>query len=105
MPLRAVLEAIAGLRAGEGGLDAVVVGRPVRLDGRPHEQTAFVDDFVNQLRRRIDLPVVVRDERLTSVDAEARLAQRERDWRRRKEKLDAAAAAIILQDYLDALPA
>ena len=47
------------------------------------------------------LPVVLQDERLTSVEAEQRLAVREKDWRRRKAKLDAAAAAIILQEYLD----
>ena len=40
-------------------------------------------------------------ERLTSREAESRLAFRERDWRKRRAKLDAAAAAIILQDYLD----
>jgi len=39
--------------------------------------------------------------RLTSREAESRLAVNERDWRKRKDKLDAAAAAIILQDYLD----
>jgi RNase H-fold protein (predicted Holliday junction resolvase) len=46
----------------------------------------------------------MQDERLTSHEAESRLALRERDWRRRKEKLDAAAAAIVLQDYLDHQP-
>jgi RNase H-fold protein (predicted Holliday junction resolvase) len=49
------------------------------------------------------LPIARMDERLTSREAESRLAIRERDWRRRKERLDAAAAAIILQDYLDTL--
>ena len=44
------------------------------------------------------------DERLTSREAEQRLAVRERNWRVRKQRLDAAAAAIILQDYLDSLP-
>ena len=47
------------------------------------------------------LVVHLQDERLTSHEAESRLAVRERDWRRRKAKLDAAAAAVILQDYLD----
>jgi len=47
------------------------------------------------------LEVHLQDERLTSVEAESRLAVREKDWRRRKAKLDAASAAIILQDYLD----
>jgi RNase H-fold protein (predicted Holliday junction resolvase) len=41
------------------------------------------------------------DERLTSREAESRLALCERDWRKRKARLDAAAAAIFLQDYLD----
>jgi putative holliday junction resolvase len=47
------------------------------------------------------LPVLLQDERLSSREAESRLALREKDWRARKKKLDAAAAAIILQDYLD----
>jgi putative Holliday junction resolvase len=82
----------------------VVVGRPCRLDGTPNEQTARVDAFVSALRRHIDLPVVLQDERLSSVEAESRLALREKDWRRRKARLDAAAAAVILQDYLDSRP-
>jgi putative Holliday junction resolvase len=45
--------------------------------------------------------VILQDERLSSHEAESRLAMRERDWRRRKAKLDAAAAAVVLQDYLD----
>jgi putative Holliday junction resolvase len=49
------------------------------------------------------MPVITQDERLTSVEAESRLAEREKDWRRRKAKLDAAAAAVILQEYLDRL--
>jgi putative Holliday junction resolvase len=47
--------------------------------------------------------VILQDERLSSREAESRLAVRERDWRARKKRLDAAAAAIILQDYLDQL--
>ena len=47
------------------------------------------------------VPVILQDERLSSHEAEARLAVREADWRKRKQKLDAAAAAVILQDYLD----
>jgi len=48
--------------------------------------------------------VVLQDERLSSREAESRLARREPDWRKRKKHLDAAAAAIILQDYLDGRP-
>jgi putative Holliday junction resolvase len=58
-------------------------------------------EFMAALTSQVSVPVVSGDERLTSREAESRLAERERDWRRRKKKLDAAAAAIVLQDYLD----
>jgi putative Holliday junction resolvase len=80
---------------------AIVVGLPRRLDGSPNEQTPLVERFAEQLGEATRLPVVLQDERLTSHEAESRLAIRERDWRRRKARLDAAAAAVILQDYLD----
>jgi putative Holliday junction resolvase len=97
-----VAEAVRRIAAEEDGLDLVVVGLPLRLDGTPNEQTGAVTAFVAALGPRIGLPVVLQDERLSSVEAESRLALRDRDWRSRKKKLDAAAAAVILQDYLDA---
>src|SRR3954463_1143948 len=96
-----VAQTIAGLAADEDGLERVVVGLPVQLDGNANEQTRYVEAFVAALKGRTALPVDVEDERLTSREAESRLALRERDWRKRKAQLDAAAAAIILQDYLD----
>lgn len=89
------------LAAEEEGLGRIVVGLPVGLDGRPHAQTARVTTFVEALRRRTGVPIALQDERLTSREAERRLALREPDWRRRKRRLDAAAAAVMLQDYLD----
>lgn len=100
----ALAEAIAALAADTDGLAGVVVGLPRSLDGQPHGQTARVETFVHELRRAVDLPVVLQDERLSSVEADERLAVRERSWRRRKARLDAAAAAVILQDYLDGAP-
>ena len=47
------------------------------------------------------MPVVLQDERLSSHEADQLLAEREKDWRKRKAMLDAVAAAVILQDYLD----
>jgi putative Holliday junction resolvase len=98
-----VAATITTLRAEDDGLATVVVGVPSRLDGSPSEQTPKVIAFIEALRKKTGelVPIVTEDERLTSHEAESRLAVRERDWRRRKEKLDAAAAAIILQDYLD----
>lgn len=96
-----VAEEIGRLGLDEDGLAAIVVGLPVRLDGSPNDQTPRVAAFIDALRARTSLPIVTADERLTSREAESRLAVNERDWRVRKAKLDAAAAAIILQDYLD----
>jgi putative Holliday junction resolvase len=96
-----LLDEINQLLSADDGLQAVVVGWPRRLDGTATHQTPVVEKLVEALQERLSLPVILQDERLTSHEAEARLAVRERDWRRRKEKLDAAAAAIVLQDYLD----
>jgi putative Holliday junction resolvase len=87
--------------ADDDAIDAIVVGLPRRLDGSPNEMTPHVEAFAAALRVRTSLPVVMQDERLSSREAESRLAFREKDWRARKARLDAAAAAIILQDYLD----
>ena len=85
-----------------GDLSGIVVGLPRRLSGEDTSETAAVRAFANALVKRLGVPVHLQDERLTSREAEQRLAVREKDWRRRKSKLDAAAAAIILQDFLDA---
>ena len=83
----------------------LVVGLPVALDGAAHAMTARCTRFANQLRGRFNLPVVEVDERLSSLAAEQLLvASGQRDWRRRKDRLDAVAACVILQTYLDGLP-
>ena len=96
-----VARVVDALGAEEDGLDTIVVGLPARLDGSPTTSTADVRSFIDGLAARTERTIVTADERLTSREAESRLAVREKDWRKRKEKLDAAAAAIILQDYLD----
>lgn len=92
---------IGRLAREEDGVGAIVVGLPRRLDGTPTEMTPRVEQFARILREKLSLPVSLQDERLSSREAESRLALRDKDWRSRKARLDAAAAAIILQDYLD----
>ncbi len=99
-----IAQEIARLAAEPDGLTTVVVGVPAKLDGSATEQTAHVAAFIAALSARTPIPVVGEDERLTSREAESRLAVREPDWRKRKARLDAAAAAVILQDYLDRRP-
>jgi putative Holliday junction resolvase len=96
-----VAREIERLADDEDGLATIVVGTPLHLDGTQSGETTRVEAFIAALAARIDIPIAREDERLTSREAESRLAVRERDWRTRKAKLDAAAAAIILQDYLD----
>ena len=57
--------------------------------------------FARQLEGRYRLPVVLIDERLSSVAAEETLRQRGLDWRQRKDAVDAEAAAILLQNHFD----
>lgn len=102
--LRIMINEIDGLSKEDDGLQAVVVGWPRRLDGSPTHQTVIVETFARLLGTKIPVPVILQDERLSSHEAESRLATRESDWRKRKAKLDAMAAAIILQDYLDGRP-
>lgn len=99
--LERVLAEVTRLAGEDDGLSEIVVGVPSRLDGSPTEETAQAVRFIDALASCVSIPVVREDERLTSREAESRLALRERDWRKRKSQLDAAAAAVILQDYLD----
>lgn len=105
---RAAVQAVAGevaaLMRDDDGLAAVVVGWPRRLDGSPNTETPRVEAFARALATAVTVPVALQDERLSSHEADARLAVREKDWRKRKVLLDAAAAAVILQDYLDTRP-
>lgn len=99
--LRMVADEIARLTAEEDGVASIVLGLPKRLDGTPNDMTPRVQAFASELQAASGLPVTLQDERLSSREAESRLALREKDWRARKKKLDAAAAAVILQDFLD----
>jgi putative Holliday junction resolvase len=92
---------IQRLRAEDDGLEAVVLGWPRRLSGEETTDTATVVALAEALRARVGLPVVLQDERLSSREAEETLARTIKGWRKRKPLLDAAAAAVILQDYLD----
>ena len=98
---RTIAEAVLALAGTDEAVGVIVVGYPRRLGGEPNEQTVIVEKVVEDLQRLVTLPIVLQDERLSSREADRLLARREKDWRKRKARLDAAAAAVILQDYLD----
>lgn len=91
--------AIAGLIA-QYDAERLIVGLPRTLRGEEGPQAQRVRRYIEALSAAIAAPVSFQDERYTSAEAEDRLAETRRK-RRRPGDVDAAAAAIILQDYLN----
>lgn len=82
---------------------ALVVGLPANMDGTPSEMTKAACRFARQLEGRFALPVHLIDERLSSHAAEERLADSHLSKKRRRDKrsVDAVAAQIILETWLN----
>lgn len=97
-PLRALEEV-----AREHDVEAVVMGLPLDLSGEETEWTVHVRDVAEKLGRRLEVPVHFMDERMTSVRAEraVRKLGLPKAERERKERVDRAAAVLILQTWLD----
>ena len=81
--------------------ERLVVGLPTHADGTPHEMTRLANKFGERLQKRFQLPVSFADERLTSLDAETRLRETGRNAKSARPLLDAVAAQLILQTWLD----
>ena len=87
-------------------VETVLVGYPRTLRGEVGQQARLVDAFVEALQQVIDAQVVLWDEWLSTVSASRILDEQGLDAREQRSRIDATAAAIILQAYLDgrALP-
>lgn len=99
--------------------EGLVVGLPISLDGAIHSQAKRVQEFAERLKEHIAIPITFWDERLSTVEAERLLGERggaelgkrsktaggrkhnQAKRRRKKQEVDALAAAVILQEYLD----
>lgn len=86
----------------ERGVTRVIAGLPLTLRGAEGPQSAKVMEFVETLKRRLKVPLELRDERLTTREAERTLIANDMSRARRKEIIDQMAAVLILQNYLDA---
>lgn len=84
-------------------VELIVVGQPKQLNGQPSESTKWLEPFLNRLQKVMpDMPLVMWDERFTSVIAHRAMidgGMKKMD-RRNKEIVDTIAAAVILNDYL-----
>lgn len=92
----AILEVLDREEAGE-----IVVGLPISLSGEHSAQTKSVTIFARKLEECSPVPVITADERFSTVEAERLLSQSKPTRLRSRGEIDAAAAAVILQNYLD----
>ncbi|ASQ91422.1 Holliday junction resolvase RuvX [Prosthecochloris sp. GSB1] len=102
-PPQKITEAIQTIRRRDG-VEKIVVGHPLNSDGSENRMTAVVDRFVEELRKTFpDLAIETLDEHGSTKEAQKVLVASGRSRRERREKgrLDAAAACLLLQNYLD----
>jgi len=92
--LRAIVE--------EVGAEVAVVGLPLSLDGRKGKAAQLVEAEVAVLRESLGVPVELYDERFTTVTAHQSLAAAGKRAKARRQIVDQAAAAVLLQAWLDA---
>lgn len=84
-------------------VERIIIGQPTQLNGEPSESMKYITPFVNRLRKELpDMPIVMYDERFTSTIAHQAMIDggMKKSDRRDKARVDAIAATIILNDYL-----
>lgn len=86
----------------EKEVELIVIGMPRNMDGSYGEAAAKVRAFVTVLKEAIQIPIRTWDERLTTVQAQKALRQGGRKGDQR-DRIDATAAAVLLQGYLDSI--
>ena len=79
----------------------MVMGLPIPLSGIEGQRAAWVRNYTAELQEHLDIPIVFHDEALSTKRAEASLHLRGIHGKKLKERVDAVAAAFILQDYLE----
>jgi len=82
-------------------VEAIVLGLPLNMTGTEGPQTKLVRKFADQLQTHLPIPVYLQDERLSSFAAEEKLAPANLTRGKQKERLDAVAAAEILEAFLE----
>ena len=83
----------------------LVVGLPLNMDGSEGPRAQSVRAFIWHILKRREVPVLLQDERLSTAEADEILADADSPYRRRSERIDAQAAAVILKDAMNRLAA
>lgn len=102
VPSRNTDKAIADIVkiAEENQVGEIVVGLPKNMDGTEGSRAQLCREFVDRLGQATGLPVVMWDERRTTVEAHNILSQHNYHGKKRKDTVDAVAASLILEGYL-----
>lgn len=87
----------------EHEVEKIIVGHPLHLDGSAGEQARRIEAYARELQQDIGVPVLLRDESYSTERAREAMIEAGRKRKERKERLDAVAAAVILQDYMDSV--
>lgn len=95
-----VVEDIVGIVASHD-VEQIVVGHPITMKGEVSYRAESVQSFVTLLESSVNVPVLLYDERLTTVSAERILIEADMNRKKRKRVIDAVAATILLQSFLD----
>jgi putative Holliday junction resolvase len=82
-------------------VSAIVLGLPLNMDGSSGGQAEIIRAFADKLKKHISIPLLFQDERLTTFAAEEKLVDRGLTRKKKKSRIDALAAAEILQQFLD----
>jgi len=82
-------------------VEAIVLGLPLNMSGTESSQTKLALKFAEQLKNRLPVPIHLQDERLSSFSAEEKLAPAEFTRSKKKKRIDAVAAAEILEAFLE----
>lgn len=98
---RELIERIADVVETEN-VEAIVLGLPLNMDDSQGYQARLVLQFAERLKERFDIPIHLQDERLSTFGAEEKLASVELTKKSKKKRLDAIAAAEILDAFLEA---
>lgn len=82
------------------GVQGVVMGLPLNMDGSAGTRAQWMQRFRREVQARLHIPIVWQDERLSTVEADEILLAQGLAWEARAERVDAVAAALILERFL-----
>jgi putative Holliday junction resolvase len=85
----------------EHEVEKIIIGHPLHLDGRAGEQATRTESYAAELHTALGIPIVLWDESYSTQRAREAMIEAGRGRKERKARLDAVAAAVILQDYMD----